>query len=271
MTQLQTHQLQFAYKQNLVVDSVTLDFQPGEMTVLLGANGAGKSTLLHLIVRSLKPQQGKVFIEQVDYANLSRRALAKQVALMLQHENRDSMLTVEEVVSLGRLPSTGWLAPLSEEDHQHIEEALAASSLTALRRRRIDELSGGEWRRMILARAVAQQAPVLLLDEPIAGLDLKYQFEILRYVQQLTKQHQLTTVVTLHDLNLAAMFASKIALMRGGKIIAHGSPDSTLTEDVIEQTFGVKVTVMKHPVYKTPLIVPLFDRGQNVEANPNEA
>jgi len=196
---------------------------------------------------------------------LSRRALARQIALMLQHENRDSMLTVNEVVSLGRLPAAGWLSPLSTSDHQYVEEALAATSLIALRDRRIDELSGGEWRRIILARAVAQQAPVLLLDEPIAGLDLKYQFEILRYVQQITQKHQLTTVVTLHDLNLAALFASRIALISEGNIIASGSPDKTLTEEVIEQAFGVKVTVMKHPVYETPLIVPLFDEADNGE------
>jgi len=260
MTDLSTRELRFSYQQKAVVSSVSLQCQPGEVVVLLGANGAGKTTLLHLMARRLKPDGGQVFFDDTSHTDFSRAELARQVALMLQHENRDSMLSVREVVALGRMPTTGWWMPFSAEDHQHIDDAIEATGLQHLQQRRIDELSGGEWRRMILARALAQQASVLLLDEPTAGMDLKYQFEMLQHVRRLTKQNSLTTVVTLHDLNLAAMFADKIALMSQGKLLAMAEPEETLTAELVEEAFGVKVTVMKHPVFSTPLVVPLFTR-----------
>ncbi len=257
MTHLVADQLKFRYSDRMIVDGVSLDLRAGEMLVLLGANGAGKTTLLRLIARHLKPDSGTVSLDESDVANWSRRKFAQQIALMPQHENRGSMLTVIDVVSLGRMPHCGWWTPLSKLDQERIDDALASTGLGALRERAITELSGGEWRRMILARAIAQDASVLMLDEPIAGLDLKYQYEVLDQVRQLTKRNQLVTVVTLHDLNMAAMFADRVAILCGNKLLAMGSAEEVLQSDLIRQAFDVEVSVVRHPSLGTPLIIPL--------------
>jgi iron complex transport system ATP-binding protein len=155
--------------------------------------------------------------------------------------------------------------PLTKEDHQIVDGAIKRTCLDELRDRPITELSGGEWRRVILARALAQKAKVLLLDEPTAGLDLKYQHEVLHLVQSLTHDRQLTTILSLHDLNLAAQFADVIALLGDEELIAVGSPAEVLTESLIERAFGIPVSILQHPVYGSPLIAPLshWEEGQS--------
>ena len=217
MTHLVVENAAFGYTQQLIIDGVSFDLRSGEMLVLLGANGAGKTTLLRLIANQLKLESGLISLDDRAIISLSKRKLAQQVALMPQQENRSSTLTVAEVVSLGRMPHCGWFLPLSQADHARVDSAIKATGLEALSDRSILELSGGEWRRMILARAIAQDASVLVLDEPIAGLDLKYQYEVLDNVRHLTKHNNLVTVVTLHDLNIAAMFADRIAILNKGK------------------------------------------------------
>ena len=259
MTHLVADKIKFRYTERVIIDGVSLDLRSGDVLVLLGANGAGKTTLMRLIARQIKLESGTVSLNECDFSNLSRRKLAQQVALMPQHENRSSMLSVLDVVSLGRMPHCGWWAPLSKLDRSRVEDALASTGLETLRERSIMELSGGEWRRMILARAIAQDALVLILDEPIAGLDLKYQYEVLDRVRYLTKQNQLVSIVSLHDLNMAAMFADRVAMLHDGKLIAIGAAEEVLTSELIRQAFGVEVSVVKHPVLGTPLIIPLHD------------
>lgn len=263
MTHLVVEQAKFGYSKHSILNGVSLELHSGEMLVLLGANGAGKTTLLRLIAQQINLDSGTMTLDDRDITQLSRRELAQLIALMPQHENRGSMLKVVDVVSLGRMPHCGWFLPLSKADHLRIDEAIKTTGLESLRNRSILELSGGEWRRMILARAIAQDASVLILDEPIAGLDLKYQYEVLDHVHHLTKQNQLITVVTMHDLNLAAMFADRIAILHEGKLLAIGKAEEVLTSDTIRQAFGVEVNVMKHPVLGTPLIIPLHEFSMN--------
>ncbi len=257
MTRLHVRDLQFGFDSRLIVDGLEIELVAGEVVALLGANGAGKTTLLQLLSRHLKPGSGTVSLDANDIATWSRRTLAQKIALMPQQENRDSSLRVMDVVSLGRMPHCGWWLPMSPIDHQRVDEAIEAAGLDALRERKIDALSGGEWRRMILARALAQDASVLLLDEPIAGLDLKYQVEVLEYVRQTTKQKSLVTVITLHDLNLAATFADRIAVLHQGRLIAVGPTVDVLRPELIELAFGIAVEVIKHPSNGTPLVVTL--------------
>lgn len=256
MTRLEAEQVTFRYTRQVIIDGVSLELRSGELMALLGANGAGKTTFLRLIAQQIKPESGTVSIDDTDLAKLSRRKLAQQIAMMPQHENRGSMLTVQDVVALGRMPHSGWFMPLSNNDNNRVNEAIKVTGLESLRQRSVLELSGGEWRRMILARAIAQDASVLILDEPIAGLDLKYQYEVLDQVRRLTKQNQLITVVTLHDLNIAAMFADRVAILHEGKLLATGTADEVMTNEVIRKAFGVEVTVLKHPELGTPLIIP---------------
>jgi len=256
MKSLEAQELTFSYTNQLILDRISLELRAGEVMVLLGANGAGKTTLLQALCRQLQPDAGTVLINKQDIASLARKELSREIALMPQHENRSSQLRVIDVVSLGRAPHCGWWLPMNGKDHQVVEQALNAGGLCDLRTRPITELSGGEWRRMILARALAQQAHILLLDEPTAGLDLKYQIEVLALVQRLAVKRKMVVVLTLHDLHHASMFGDRLALLSDGALSAIGTPQEVLQPHLIEQAFGVPVTVIQHPIYGTPLVVP---------------
>ena len=257
MKSLEARELTFSYTHQRILDRISLELQPGEVMVLLGANGAGKTTLLQALCRQLQPDAGTVLIDKQDISQFARSKLAREIAFMPQHENRHSQLRVIDVVSLGRAPHCGWWLPLTGKDLEVVEQALNASGLCDLRTRRITELSGGEWRRMILARALAQQAHILLLDEPTAGLDLKYQIEVLTLVQRMAIESQMVVVLTLHDLHHASLFGDRLALLSDHGLSAIGTPKEVLQPHLIEQAFGVSVTVIPHPVYGTPLVVPL--------------
>lgn len=257
MSALKAHRLSAGYGPHLVLKELSLAAAAGQVLALLGPNGSGKTTLMRALARSLKPSAGSVFVGDENIWKNSASRMAQRLALAPQNERREWPLPVEAAVRLGRTPHRGWFLPFTAEDQDVVEQALAAAGLSALRARPITELSGGEWRRMVLARALAQQAEVLLLDEPAAGLDLKYQHEMLALVRGLSRTHQLTVVLSLHDLNLAALYADRLALLGERAVISAGTPEEVLTEPLISQTFGMKVSVVRHPVYGTPLVAPL--------------
>lgn len=260
MNPLIASDISFAYANHSILDGISLDLRAGEVLVLLGANGAGKTTLLQALCRQLQPDSGVVLIDQQDIRSFRQRSLARSVALMPQQENRDSQLRVIDVVSLGRTPHTGWWMPFSENDYAIVQQSLEMTGLTALQDRRITELSGGEWRRMILARALTQHASILLLDEPTAGLDLKYQLDVLTRIRSMTRHCNLTVVLTLHDMNHASIFGDRLALLNDRKLLAIGTPREVLQPSLIERAFGVPVTVIDHPIHGTPFVVPLYER-----------
>ena len=257
MVQLIAKSVSFAYSaERLALDSVSLEVRKGELLVLVGANGAGKSTLLRALSGQLNLSQGEVLLEGRSLKMWSRREAAKMIGLMPQFETTDSELSVRDIVRLGRAPHRGWLLPMSEEDEAAIDHALDAMCLEELSDRPASSLSGGQWRRMILARAIAQQASVLLLDEPTSGLDLKHQIESLQLLQRITRQQQATVVVSLHDLNLASLFADRIAIIASGRITAIGTPNEVLTEENLKQAFGISATLIKHPTSDLPMVLP---------------
>jgi iron complex transport system ATP-binding protein len=261
MTPLVAQELSFAYTNQPILEQITLEIRTGEVLVLLGPNGAGKTTLLQALCRQLRPDSGVVLINQEDIRNFKPRSLSQHIALMPQQENRDSQLSVLDVVSLGRTPHAGWWLPLSEKDHVIINQSLEVTGLTALAGRPITQLSGGEWRRMILARALTQHASILLLDEPTAGLDLKYQLDVLTRVKKMSRQCNLTVVLTLHDLNHASIFGDRLAILSNCKLLAIGTPREVLQPTIIEQAFGVPVSVIDHPTHRTPFVVPLYENA----------
>ena len=210
---------------------------------------------------------GSVLLYDKDIWTLRTDEVSRRLAIMPQAEHREWPLTVEDAVRLGRVPHRGWLLPYRPQDRQIVEQALLNMGLCALRNRPITELSGGEWRRVVLARALAQEAKVLLLDEPTAGLDLKFQAEVLRLVRRLATEQQLVVVLTLHDLNQASFYGHRLALLSEQSLKALGSPQEVLTEELISQTFGVPVAVTRHPVYGTPLVAPLADLHESDECS----
>jgi iron complex transport system ATP-binding protein len=257
MTTLRADRCSFRYPDGPdVLEGTSVAVKPGEFVVLLGANGSGKTTLLRVLAGHLRAREGVALLDEVAIASLSRRLVAQRVALMPQFEHRETGLSVREVVRLGRSPHCGWWLPLSADDERIVDQSMAATGVLPLAERRITHLSGGEWRRMVLARALAQEASVLLLDEPTAGLDVRYQYECLVALQRMVRSRNLAAIVTLHDLNLAALFADRVSILARGRCVASGSPGEALTAEVVRHAFGIEVSVIPHPLHGTPMVVP---------------
>lgn len=225
---------------HVVLDGVTVDPKPGSTVGLLGPNGSGKSSLLRLLAGVDRPDSGAVTLDGEVLHRLSRRAVARRVAMVGQHADTDLHITVREVVRLGRIPHTGVIGGDGDTDRA-VREALAATGLTDMAQRHWHTLSGGERQRVHIARALAQQPGELLLDEPTNHLDIAHQLDILALVRAL----DVTTVVALHDLNLAAMFCDQLIVLSAGRVVAAGPPAEVLTERLVADVYRVhcRVTV----------------------------
>lgn len=261
MNTLQAQGIEFGYNGHNVLERLSLLARPGEVLGLIGPNGVGKTTLLRVLARLLRPAEGKVLLDERDIWVMPPGELARRLALTPQ-DNLSWPLTVEQAVSLGRAPHRGWFLPLGRQDREAIEGALRRTGLLNLRERLLTHLSGGEQRRVVLARALCQEPRILLLDEPTAYLDLKYQIEILELLRRLAHDDGLTVVVTMHDLNQAGLYADQLALLMDGQLLASGAPQDVLTEGNISRAYGVPVIVSRHPVYHTPLVVPILHRDE---------
>ena len=224
---------------SIIVDGVTLVVEPGSTLGLLGPNGSGKSSLIRLLAGLRFPRSGEVTLDGRSVVRLPRKELARRIAVVEQHATTDANVTVLEVVRLGRIPHRSPFSPWTREDDRIVEEALERVDLANRRDQLWHTLSGGERQRVQLARALAQQPTDLILDEPTNHLDIQHQLEILRLVASLP----ITTIVALHDLNLAAMFCDRLAVLDHGKLVAVGSPEDILTEHLIRQVFGVEAHV----------------------------
>ncbi|XZE20653.1 ABC transporter ATP-binding protein [Pirellulaceae bacterium SH449] len=238
---LRIENLSVSFRKTVVFQNINMSLQRGEWVTLLGANGAGKTTLLRTILGHFRPISGNVHVQGQSINQLSRRKLAQLVALMPQFEQRGAGLTVHDVVALGRIPHRGWFLPLTREDYQMIQEAMEASCIWELRDQKVEELSGGEWRRMLLARSIAQNATLLLLDEPTAGLDLKYQVECLRHIRYLVDQRGTAVLVSLHDLNQASAFSDKVLILGNRGLLAFGKPSQVLRPEILRVAFGTNI------------------------------
>lgn len=223
----------------MIVDGVTLHAEPKRMLGLIGPNGSGKSSLLRLLCRLRKVASGVVTLDSRDIAELPRRDLARRLAFVEQQAATDVQLTVCDVVRLGRTPHRAAFASWAQADEQAVDAALRRVGLAERHDQPWDTLSGGERQRVHIARALAQEPSELILDEPTNHLDIRHQFSILGLVRRLG----LTSIVALHDLNLASLFCDQIGVLSAGKLVACGAPESVLTPDLIRQVFGVEVIV----------------------------
>lgn len=258
MSQIEIDNVSCGYTQREVLKQVSLCVAAGKVLVLLGPNGSGKTTLLRALFNLVVVNEGAVLIEGQAINRLSRKQIAQKLALSPQMEAPQWPMTVEETVQLGRSSHRGWVQPFQVEDAEIVETAIQQTGLAELSQRRITELSGGEWRRTLIARALAQQTNVLCLDEPTTGLDLKYQVEILTLIRNLAHERDLTVILTLHDLNLASSFADQIVLLSEGHVAASGTGEEVLTEERLSDVYQTKVKVLPHPEYQTPFIVPVL-------------
>jgi iron complex transport system ATP-binding protein len=235
---LQAHQVGWTRSGRLVLSGVTVEPAPGSTVGLLGPNGSGKSSLLKLMAGVDRPDEGTVHLDGESMARMPRRTAARRVAMVAQHSETELHITVRDVVQLGRIPYTAMIGG-DPEGAAVVETALAATGLDGMTDRFWHTLSGGERQRVQIARALAQDPDHLLLDEPTNHLDIAHQLEILALVRRLN----VTAVVALHDLNLAAMFCDRIVVLSGGTVVATGAPEDVLTEDLIATVYGVRCRV----------------------------
>ena len=242
------------YGERQVIKGLNLSVERGSVTALAGPNGVGKSTLLRLLSGSLKPSRGTTRVVGADIGTLSVRERAKLVAVVPQNVELPPGTAALEVVLMGRNPHMSLLSWEGEADVDIAVEAMRMTDTDDLVDRRVDELSGGERQRVAIAMALAQQTPVLLLDEPTANLDLAYQPAIMTLMRDMASTGK-TVVVAVHDLTLAGQFCDEVALMSEGTVHAAGRPEEVLTEVNIREAYGADVTVLTHPSTGKPIVV----------------
>jgi iron complex transport system ATP-binding protein len=243
--------------ESLVLQRLSLEIGDGDIVALVGPNGSGKSTLLRALGRVLKPRRGTVYLDGRAMREWPTREVARRLALLPQGPTLAADLTVGELVWLGRSPHQGILGLPTRADHEAVREAMRETGIDAMTSRRVSELSGGERQRVWVAMALAQQPQVLLLDEPTTFLDLNHQLEVLDLIRYLNREHGLTVVMVLHDLNQAARYARRIVALKEGEIFADGTPAEVLTPLTLREVFGVEGQVLAGPDGVEMVIVPV--------------
>ncbi|XKE90536.1 ABC transporter ATP-binding protein [Thalassospira australica] len=238
---------------SILLKEVSVTFRAHSLTAIVGHNGSGKSTALKMLAGLNKPSGGRITLYGEDIASFDTRGSAKNVAYLAQDPGDGADYTVEELVALGRYPWHGPFGRLKDHDKRAIERAIALTGLEPLRQRAVCTLSGGERQRAWIAVTLAQQAPCLLLDEPISALDLAHQYEILLLLEELSKQDGLCIIAVLHDINLAARFADQIVALKDGHLIADGPPRTIMQPDMLRDIFGIDMLVQPHPTNGHPL------------------
>ena len=251
--QLEIQRLSAFYDSRSVLKSISLSAHSGEILGLIGANGAGKSSLLRAISGTLTPTHGKIFLDDMDVLALDANTRAKKIAVVPQSARMPEAFSAAEVVLIGRTPHLSLLGSERASDYEIAQEAMARTDSDWYADRLMGELSGGEQQRVVIARALAQEPKILLLDEATAHLDLKHQTAIWNLVRQLARDG-LIVIAALHDLNLAAQYADKLALLRNGELLVCDEPQRVLTQDWLKRAYDVSAVVSKHPLYHTPIV-----------------
>src|SRR6266849_7220870 len=239
---LNVNGITFGYEQQPLLFDVHIQVRKGEMVGLLGPNGSGKTTLLRLVSGVLRPQQGKIILDGRELRDWGRRGIAQLIAVVPQELHVPFAFTVEQLVNLGRTPFVSFFGSGSRHDTLIIQDAMHAADVTPLAGRIFNDLSGGERQRVIVAMALAQQPKLLLLDEPTAHLDIKYQIEMLELVQRLNRERGVTVIAALHDLNLAARYFPRLVLFQRG-IVADATPAEVLEPHLLRRVYGINVQV----------------------------
>lgn len=251
---LSINQLRVAYGSHVVLRELNLVLDRGEVLGLIGPNGAGKTTLIRSVSGTLT-YSGSIQVEGRELRSIRENKRALQMAVVPQSAQLPHAFTVWECVALGRTPHLNWLGSLGKNDRAKVEWALQVSEIAELKDRRAGEISGGEQQRVLLARALAQDCPILLLDEPTAHLDLHHQVALLSLVARMAREQKLAVLVAMHDLNLAALYADRLALLVDGQIRASGTPAQVLTSENLQSAYQVPLSVLPNPQHGLPWIV----------------
>lgn len=245
----------FGYSGRVVLHDVSLQVAPGQVVAIVGPNGVGKSTLIKGASGVLPLQGGEVLVEGQRLGTLTPAERARRISVVSQAINLPQAFSALDVVLMGRTPYLGWFEREGERDHSIAFEAMRQTETDQFADRPLGELSGGEQQRVLIARALAQSAPVMLLDEPTAHLDLRHQDQLLKLLTRLTRERGLSTMIALHDLNLVSRFSDTVVLLSNGRVHSCGKPDEVLAPDVLEEVYGLRIHVMTHPLNGRPLIL----------------
>lgn len=244
MVKVNVDSLRFAYRNDPVLRDVTFRIGNGTVLCLVGPNGSGKTTLIRCIDRILHPE-GSVFIDGKDIRDMHRIEIAKSIGYVPQTGAKITAATVFDVVMMGRTPHMGWRA--DEKDLSKVEEAIRLLGIKDLADREYNELSGGQQQKVLIARAVAQDPHVLLLDEPTNSLDILHQLEAVSIIHELSREKDITVIMAIHDLSIAARYADKLMMLKNGHPIAFGTPDELITKERIREVYGVETKILRDP------------------------
>ena len=253
--------LNFSYDgdpQEETLNNISINIEKGKFYTILGPNGSGKTTLIRLISKALNIKQEKIFIGDKDIININSKTLAKKLAVVPQSTSIEFDFSVHDIVLMGRSPHISRFSSESEEDIKIVKNAMEMTNTWNLRHKNINALSGGERQMVIVARAIAQETEIVLLDEPISNLDIHHQIEILNQIKLLNREKQRTIIAVLHDLNIATAYSDYMILMNNGKIHSIGTPENVLKKDVIKEVYGLDVHIISDPVSGRPVIIPII-------------
>ena len=253
---LQVRNLKVSYDATVIVDGIDLDVPQGGVTTIIGPNGCGKSTLLRATAGLIASDSGTVTLNGVDTAKLKRREIARQLAVLPQTPVAPEGLTVRDLVSRGRHPHQSWLRQASAEDARAVDAVMELTNIAEFADRPLERLSGGQRQRAWIAMVLAQDTPLVFLDEPTTYLDLSHSVEVLSLVRRLADQEGRTVLMVLHDLNLAARYSDQLIVMQRGEVRAVGTPTEVVTESLLSRVFDLPAVVASDPVSGGPLVVP---------------
>lgn len=249
------------YDQRLISDDLSVAIPDRSFTVIVGPNACGKSTLLRALSRLIRPQRGEVLLDGKTISSYRAKDVARRLGLLPQSSLAPDGITVADLVARGRYPHQGLIRQWTDADEDAVLDAMASTGVTELSSRLVDELSGGQRQRVWVAMVLAQQTPLLLLDEPTTFLDIAHQIELLELFTDLHLAGN-TLVAVLHDLNHAARYGTHLIAMKDGAVVAEGAPSSVVTEELVSEVFGLACRVVPDPITGTPMVVPLGkDRG----------
>lgn len=258
---LSAAEVSIGYAGRTVVDGLSVEIADRAFTAIVGPNACGKSTLLRGLARLLKPTSGAVLLDGADIRSLHTRRVARHIGLMPQSSTAPEGITVADLVSRGRFPHQRVFRQWSVDDERAVDAAMTATGTTDLAGRLVDELSGGQRQRVWIAMVLAQDTPLVLLDEPTTYLDIAHQIELLDLCVALCRERGRTVVAVLHDLNHACRFADRIVAMKDGRIVAQGDPRDIITPDLVATVYGLECRIIDDPETGTPLVIPRASRS----------
>lgn len=244
------------YDDRVISRDLSIEIPEGAFTVIVGPNACGKSTLLRALSRLLKPKNGAILLDGRTIHSYKAKEVARKLGLLPQTSTAPDGISVADLVARGRYPHQSMIRQWSRHDEAAVLEAMAATNVTSLSGRQVDELSGGQRQRVWVAMALAQQTPTLLLDEPTTYLDIAHQIELMELFSRLNRENNQTMVAVLHDLNHACRYATHLIAMKDGNVVAAGNPSEIVTAELVEEVFGLPCLIIPDPVSNTPLVIP---------------